>query len=511
MALFLKIPFESNDKHMKKVLLLVLTASIGGLVAVGAYKLVEDDSKTAFGQRQPVQFASIPGSPESSVAGVDFTTAASMVTPAVVHIKTTYEPQASAQTYDPFRDFFGDKGFHDFFGERGQRGPSQGSGSGVIIASDGYIITNNHVVREADKIEVILNDNRSYSAKVIGIDPNTDLALIKVNESGLPFVTYGNSDNVKVGQWVLAVGNPFNLTSTVTAGIVSAKGRNINIIGSNDPGKKLFPIESFIQTDAAVNPGNSGGALINTNGELIGINTAIASQTGSYAGYSFAIPVNIAKKVMNDLLEFGTVQRAFLGVSIQDITAKLAEEKDLADTKGVYIAEVSEGGSADAAGIKSGDVVKKIGDVTINTSAELQEQIGLYRPGDQLNVTLVRAKKEKILKVLLKNEAKNFEVVKKDATEMMEKLGAELESLSSAEKKGLRVAAGVKIAKIKAGKFLSNGIREGFIITKLDNKAVSSPEDIENILSVKANNMLAVEGFYPTNPNSTYIFSFSIK
>lgn len=502
-----------KSNNMKKLGLLVLAAGIGGFTALGVYKLLEKDTPLSFEERQKASFVNYRSS--GTVDGpLDFTQAAAIATPAVVHIKTTYE-QVSAQGggnqfyFDPFRDFFG--GADPFGGGgRAQRGPAMGSGSGVIISNDGYIVTNNHVVKDADKIEVVLNDKRSYPAKVIGRDPNTDLALIKINEKNLAFLPYGNSDDVKVGEWVLAVGNPFNLTSTVTAGIVSAKGRNINIIGSEDPGVK-FPIESFIQTDAAVNPGNSGGALINTKGELIGINTAIASQTGSFSGYSFAVPVNIAKKVMDDLLEFGAVQRAFLGVTITDVNANLAEEKNIKQLQGVYVQAVAADGAAEGAGIKTGDVIIKVGGVTVNTVAELQEQIGRHRPGDNVPVILIRDSKEKALNVVLKNEDKTYAAIKKIPSEVLNSLGAELENLSAAEKKTMRTETGVKVGSLRAGKLQQNGIRTGFVITKIDNKAVKTKEEAENVLANKDSDMITLEGFYPQNSNSKYIFSFSIK
>src|SRR3954462_3571910 len=333
---------------MKKIIGAFVIASIGGFTALGIDHFMEPkvQSNYQLGYQTPVKYVNMPGSVLES--GIDFTTAADLSIHAVVNVKTTYPLETSNQyMYDPFRDFFG------------QRAPQQqqapmSTGSGVIISQDGYIVTNNHVVDNAEKIEVTLNDKRSYTAEVIGKDPSTDLALLKIKENNLPFINYGNSDDVKVGEWVLAVGNPFNLTSTVTAGIISAKARNINIL-ANDPSKGQNAVESYLQTDAAVNPGNSGGALVNTKGELVGINSAIASNTGSYTGYSFAIPVNLARKVVADLLEFGEVQRAFIGVSIADLDGKLAKEKSINEIKGVYVKGVVEGGSGAEAGIREGD------------------------------------------------------------------------------------------------------------------------------------------------------------
>ncbi len=337
---------------MKKLLSTLLIASIGGGSAL--YIQQKFFKEQNFAEHQitytaPVKFTS--SSNAFSSTAPDFVNAAEASVNTVVHVTTQTQTQDQLN-YDPFHQFF-------YGNQQPQQRIQQGSGSGVIIAKDGYIVTNNHVVAGADKIEVILNDKRTYTAELVGTDPQTDLALLKIKEKDLPFLPYGNSDNVKVGEWCLAIGNPFNLNSTITAGIISAKGRNINIL-ENDPAHGVFPIESFIQTDAAVNPGNSGGALVSTNGDLIGINSAIASQNGAYIGYSFAIPVNIVKKVVADLAEFGTVQRAFIGVSIRDIDSKLAEEKSLKDLKGVYVNGLTENGSAEQAGITLGDVITKI-------------------------------------------------------------------------------------------------------------------------------------------------------
>ncbi|MBA3706022.1 MAG: trypsin-like peptidase domain-containing protein, partial [Bacteroidetes bacterium] len=339
---------------MKKIVSSFLIASIGGLTALGLNHMLEDKVTSPSSQisyQAPVKYVNLPKTTAEN--SIDFTAAADMTVHSVVNVKTIYprESQQNQYFYDPFRDFFG------------QHSPQQqeapmATASGVIISQDGYIVTNNHVVSGANKVEVTLNDKRSYTAEVIGKDPTSDLALLKIKESNLPFMTYGNSDNVKVGEWVLAVGNPFNLTSTVTAGIISAKARSVGIL-NNDPAKDLNPVESYLQTDAAVNPGNSGGALVNTKGELIGINSAIASNTGSYTGYSFAIPVNMARKVVADLLEFGEVQRAFIGVSIRDLDSKLASEKSINEIKGVYVNGLTVGGSGEEAGIIEGDVITK--------------------------------------------------------------------------------------------------------------------------------------------------------
>jgi serine protease Do len=502
-----------KNSTMRKIGIIILAACVGGFVALGAYKLFEPNTTSSFDTKQslPVSNVNLPNEGLENTT-LDFRAVAAMATPAVVHIKTTYQNPVANNTpfIDPFHDFFGD-GFEDFFGRRMPKGPVKGSGSGVIIAEDGYIITNNHVIKDADDIEVVMNNKKSYKGKVIGKDPNTDLALLKIEEKSLPFLKFGNSDEVMVGEWVLAVGNPFNLTSTVTAGIVSAKGRSINIIGNEDPGVK-FPIESFIQTDAAVNPGNSGGALINTRGELVGINTAIASRTGSYAGYSFAVPVNLAKKVMDDLLEFGTVQRAFLNVTIRDINSEFANEKSLGSTSGVYVEDVLPDGAADAAGVKKGDVILSINSTAVNSVSELQEQIARYRPGDNIKVKVNRDGKEKDMNVVLKNVEKTFAAIRKTPSAMLDALGVEFQDLSPSDKKQLNLSNGVKVANVKTGgQMARNGIKSGFIITKIDNKLVKDKGDAELLLAEKEGDMISVEGLYPQNPNSRYIFSFGIK
>jgi Do/DeqQ family serine protease len=486
---------------MKKYIVIFAAAAIGGFSSLAAYKALEgnDAGTTRLGEGAPTMVRYTSATPPES--GIDFTTAADMTVHSVVHVKTTYQQtQSSSNMFDPFRDFFGDGG-GGFNFQFPNQGPQQGSGSGVIISEDGYIITNNHVVDGADKVDVTLNDNRSYKATVIGTDPNTDLALIKVNEKGLPFINFGNSDDVKVGQWVLAVGNPFNLTSTVTAGIVSAKGRNINIL-ENNPGAGKYPIESFIQTDAAVNPGNSGGALVNTKGELIGINSAIASQTGSFAGYSFAIPVNIVRKVANDLLEFGEVQRAFLGVSIQNITSDFADEKGIKDIVGVYISGVSPDGAAADAGLKEGDVILKINGIDVNSTSGLQEQVARNRPGDKITVTYRRSGSVKDVSVTLKNKDGGVAYVK---TEKGSALGADFEVLSKEEKAKLKLTSGIKVTKINSGRLRSYGIKEGFVITEVNSKPVNTIAELQDAFD-SAKGRVMIRGVYPDGTKAYYSF-----
>ena len=485
---------------MKKIVSIFLIAGIGGITSLGLSRLFENKTTNATSQIQyqpPIKFVNMAGAPETAI---DFTSAAELSVHAVVHVKTTY-PLESAQnqyySYDPFRDFFGQRS------PQHQEAP-MATGSGVIISQDGYIVTNNHVVDGAEKVEITLNDKRAYVAEVIGKDPTTDLALLKIKETSLPYMSYGNSDNVKVGEWVLAVGNPFNLTSTVTAGIISAKARNINIL-DGDPSKGISAVESYLQTDAAVNPGNSGGALVNTKGELVGINSAIASNTGSYTGYSFAIPVNLARKVVADLLEFGEVQRGFIGVSIRDLDDKLAKEKSINEIKGVYVNGITPGGSGEEAGIKEGDVITKIGEVDVNNVPELQEQVSRFRPGNKINVTLKRNNQEKVMSLVLKNKNGNTDVVEKPKIEVVSTLGATFEGINNDDMKKLGIENGLKVTKLTAGKFLSAGIKEGFIITSVDKKRINSVDDIKGALESKKGGVL-IEGVYPNGMRAYYGF-----
>jgi Do/DeqQ family serine protease len=391
---------------------------------------------------------------------------------------------------DPFYDFF--------FGNpyRNQPAKPMATGSGVIISDDGFIVTNNHVINNAEKVYVVLNDNREFEADVIGKDPNTDIALLKVNEKNLPFIYYGNSDDIKVGEWVLAVGNPFSLTSTVTAGIVSAKGRSINILNEK------FAIESFIQTDAAVNPGNSGGALVNVEGDLIGINTAIASNTGSYTGYSFAVPVNIVKKVVADLLEFGEVQRAFIGVVIDNVNSDLATKKGINTTRGVYVTGLNPGGAAEEAGIKEGDVIISIGNNQVNNIPELQEMVGRYRPGDKVDVRVIRNNKEITIPVVLKNKNGDTRLVRRSEAVALE-LGAEFSPVSDKEREKLKINNGIKVTNIRDGKLRAIGIKEGFIITHIGEKPVNSVDDITQSMKNDRKGFL-IEGVYPNGTRAYY-------
>jgi len=343
-----------------------------------------------------------------------------------------------------------------------------------------------------------LNDKRTFPAKIIGTDPTTDISLLKIDAENLLFISYGNSDDLKIGEWVLAVGNPFNLTSTVTAGIVSAKARNINILSQN------FAIESFIQTDAAVNPGNSGGALVNTRGELVGINTAIASKTGSYIGYSFAIPVNIVKKIIADIIEFGEVQRAYIGISIQDIDADKAKELGLDKIVGVYVSGATEGGAAKEAGINEGDIITNIGQLPVNSVAELQEQVSKYRPGDKIDVSVVRQSKKKHFEVLLRNKNGNTSIVKTETNEVSV-LGCKLQDITPGDKRNLQIRGGEKIVEIGQGKLMKAGVRKGFIITSINRLAVYHVDDFINIINNTQGGVF-IEGVYPNGLTAYYAF-----
>ncbi len=410
-------------------------------------------------------------------AGPDFVSASENTINSVVHV-TTKVVQTSFQR-DLFQEFFYGPGA----GGREYKQYGSGSGSGVIISSQGYIVTNNHVIENASEIEVILNDNSKYTAKLVGTDPSTDIAVLKIEGTGFQPIPLGNSDDLHIGEWVLAVGNPFNLTSTVTAGIVSAKARNINLL-ANRNSQDVVPIESFIQTDAAVNPGNSGGALVNTKGELVGINTAIASQTGSYAGYSFAVPVNLVEKVMKDIIDYGIVQRGFLGVQIADISQEIKETNNLPNTKGVYISKVTPDGSADAAGIKDGEVILKIGTKEVNSVAELQEEIGKRRPGDKVTLTLRKKDGDEMIKeLILRNQDGDTKLISKEEISKNYALGATFAELTSKEKKELNIGYGVKITSLNAGKLKSIGLQQGMVITKVNNDPVETIEELTNKLN----------------------------
>src|SRR5690554_2532077 len=467
---------------------------IGGAIPLAAFlmfntynsNLSTENSLTTI-EQHAIPISKVNLLPSEIDSKLDFTKASEQSVHSVVHVKTKVE--RSYVQRDPFFEFFYGPGA----GGKERKQYGMGSGSGVIVSKDGYIVTNNHVIQDASEIEVTLNDNTSYTARIIGTDPSTDLAVLKIDAPNLQAMPIANSDDVKVGQWVLAVGNPFNLNSTVTAGIISATARNINIIGSNSGNKDIMPIESFIQTDAAVNPGNSGGALINTRGELIGINTAIASQTGNYAGYSFAIPSQLVTKVMRDIIDYGIVQRSFLGVQISEITQELANEKNLTNTKGIYVAGVNKDSGADMAKIKEGDVILKVGTKEVNSISELQAEIGRRRPGDIVVLTLDREGKTITKDVVLKDLDGNTSLISKDEIDSHTALGATFVELTKAEKKELNIKNGVKISSITTGKLRSVGLTKGIIITKVNNEEVSSVKQLLSYLKSNENRGILLE------------------
>ena len=466
---------------MKTKLRILGLGVLGGMIPLGMYVFFAQNNETSLSDQvidgNSDYYARAASMYANPMMTENFVDASESTINSVVHVTTKVVKTTIQQ--DPFFEFFygpgsGNKEFKQY---------GSGSGSGVIVSSEGFIVTNNHVIDNASEIEVILNDNSKYTAHVVGADPSTDVAILKINAPNLKPIALGNSDDLRIGEWVLAVGNPFNLTSTVTAGIVSAKARNINLLTDRTQ-NNVVPIESFIQTDAAVNPGNSGGALVNTKGELVGINTAIASQTGSYSGYSFAIPVNLVNKVMRDLIDFGVVQRGFLGIQIADISQEIKEKNNLPSLKGVFVSKVNEDGSADKAGMKDGAVILKVGMKEVNSVASLQEEIGKRRPGDKVALT-VRNKKgsEEVLEVVLRNSSGETNLLSKNEITKNSALGATFTNLTDKEKKELNVSYGVKIKTLNTGKLKGLGLEEGMIITKINNEPVESVEQLTTKLS----------------------------
>lgn len=468
---------------------LVVASIFGGLIALGGFVIFNNDEPQydTFEERQNVKFtsATLDTTGYDIPDGLNFVQSAKLVTPGVVHVRSTVE-QSESQYRHPWEDMFG---------YPGQNQPRQASGSGVIISDDGYIATNNHVIANSTEVEITLYDNRKYDAKVIGADPNTDLALLKIDEKDLPFIRFGDSDRVQIGEWVLAVGNPFNLTSTVTAGIVSAKARNIQT-----PGRSQYGIEAYIQTDAAVNPGNSGGALVNLRGELIGINTLIQSNTGSFTGYSFAVPVSLIKKVMNDLKEFGTVQRALLGISIRDVNADDAEKLELDEVQGVFVNGVNGNSAAEEAGIEEGDVIVSIENKSVKNVSELQESVAVKKPGDKIKVAYIRNGKEKTTVATLKNMAGDVGIVRVEGTVIE---GATCAEIGDELKEGLDIHGGIQLNDINNGKWKDAGIRSGFIITSIDKRKVSSINELMTALANREGGTL-IGGVYPDGESAYY-------
>lgn len=464
---------------MKKMMALILISALGGALTLGTYILFFDNSQVKIDEISNSGIKTVATNYiGTSAENTDFTVAAEKTLNAVVHVKNTMYKTIK----DPFAEFFYGEGY-------GTKQYSQiGTGSGVIIAADGYVVTNNHVIKNATDIEVTLNNKRTYKAKLIGADPISDIALLKIDANNLAYITLGDSDGVKVGEWVLAVGNPYNLTSTVTAGIISAKGRDLD--GTSN-------IDSFIQTDAAVNAGNSGGALVNIRGELIGINTAISSMTGSFIGYSFAIPSNIAKKVIEDLMEFGNVQRAILGVNGVELDNEMADKLNIENTSGFYISNVVENSGAQKAGLKANDVIVKLDNVKISTFSDLNGYISTKKPNDVVDVAFLRNGKM---------QHANVRLIKQDVAKVSA-LGLALENLTSAELKKLNISNGVRIVAITNKELMYYGVKVGYIITSIDNNKVISVEDVNNMIANKSSgDVLRIEMLNLDGEAERYIF-----
>lgn len=502
---------------LKQVLAIVgISATTTLLCFLGFTKWTKLNNNVDNNAKLPGNYASfINGNAPAST--IDFTPAATAASPAVVHIKTKTNAKKvdsgnQPRQKNPFFDFFGDDNFGDFFGGPRVIPEQRASGSGVLITADGYIVTNNHVVNGADELTVTLTNKKTYKAKVIGADPSSDLAVIKIEESGLPYLVYGNSDDVKLGQWVLAIGYPLNLDVTITAGIISAKNRSIDI---NARQTDKPTVESFLQTDAAVNQGNSGGALVNTNGELVGINSAIMSPTGSYAGYSYAIPVNIVKKVVTDIVKFGTVQRAYLGVSMAQEELSDEQIKKLETDlnvkykagEGVLITTVLDGGAAKASGIKAGDVVTKFNNFPIKSAPELQEQVSRFKPGDKVTITLKRNGKEMPIEVVLKAKIGTNDLSK--SSKMAEKLGGKLETVDKSIAQKNDIEGGVIIKELGAGVLSKSRIEKGFVITSVNEEEVKNVEEFYEAIK-KSNGTLKLSGFYP-GYYGTYAFIINLN
>jgi serine protease Do len=475
----------------------ILMAFLGAVIALFAYSRIQ-------GKRSPVTTngssnaelkrteALLTSLSDQQAQPVDLTFAAELTVPTVVHVHTVSTVENEGD--NPIMQWF-------YGNQYNKPQKVSGWGSGVIISSDGYIITNNHVIEDADNIEVTLNDNRKFKAEVIGRDPSTDIAVLKIKADNLPFIKYGDSDRLKLGEWVLAVGNPFNLTSTVTAGIVSAKGRNLQLINSD------YSIEAYIQTDAALNMGNSGGALVNTKGELVGITSAIISPSGAYAGNSFAIPINIVRKVVDDLRKYGEVQRAIIGVRISEVTQDDADKLKLPEVSGAKIADVTKNGAAESAGLKANDVIVKLDGVSVATPAELQEQVGKHRPGDRVNITYLRNGKEFTVPLVLKNLAGNTSIVKPGSDEQMMGVvyGARFEALSSSDKSKYNIDYGVKVSEVNSGKFKDIGLKKGYIILNVNGHKVKSAADVREAASNEGG-LQSIEGIQPDGTFFSYTY-----
>lgn len=469
---------KKTIKDMKRnlFLYLFLTVLVSGITSLAVINFKGKSSKVYYYPEGDTPVVRASFSPHEFP---DFTFAAENAVKAVVHVKVT--KKSSSQPYSLF-DFF--------YGQPSAPRIMEGSGSGVIISGDGFIVTNNHVIEGADEIQVTLENNQSFSAKLVGSDPVTDIALLKIEAQNLPLIPYGDSDALRLGEWVLAIGNPYNLRSTVTAGIVSAKARSMPSFEGD------FKIEAFIQTDAAVNQGNSGGALINTRGELVGINTAIASRTGAFTGYSFAVPVTIVRKIVEDIKSFGSVQRAMLGISMQEIDGNLQKEKNLKDTKGVFIAEVVKGSPADKAGVKESDVLVSINGVRVNSAPAVQEQISRYRPKDKITVEIFREGKQKELSVVLEGRDAQIAKLEDSRTGVLRLYGAELKDAPKDKLEKLGLKSGVEVLTVSGGKFSDAGIQEGFIITHVNQMPVRNVQEMQSVIQ-RSRRSLLIEGVYP--------------
>ena len=478
---------------MKKGLLIVALAALaGGLTSYAVVKGMSNGQVTVIEQNEGAHFRTVNLSQDN---WPDFTYAAESAVDAVVYVKVTSSAPAVQQAPNSIFDFF--FGFPE--GGAPQQRERVGSGSGVIIREDGYIDTNNHVIDGATKIEVTLNTNQTYPATLIGTDPATDIALLKIEAQGLPIIPFGDSDKLRLGEWVIAIGSPYDLRSTITAGIVSAKGRSMpNYTGE-------FKIESFIQTDAAVNPGNSGGALVDKAGNLVGINTAIISKTGSYTGYSFAVPSNIVRKIAYDLMDFGSVKRAVLGIVMQPIDDKIAEDLKLSSRNGVYINEVSKSGAADEAGIKAGDVLIAIDSTRITNSASVLEAVSRFSPGDKAKVTVIRDGKEQVFEVTFKGTSQETGTLSDDGSVAF--YGASIKAASEETLSKFGIKHGVEIVELGPGKIMEAGATEGFIIQYVNDQPVKTPQDVIDIVK-KSKRAVFIQGITPSG--RTGYFGFGV-
>ena len=497
----------------KQILAVVLISATTAVGSMWGYQKISTSNTYVYSQQQPSNQTKIPSNYAGYFDGVnnspvDFTQAASAAIPATVHIKTKAVRQAgnNLPRRSPFGDLFG-MDWDDIFGDRARSIPQMASGSGAIISEDGYIVTNNHVIDGADEITVTLSNKKSFTAKLVAADPSSDLAVIKIEAKGLPFLIYGNSDELKVGQWVIAVGYPLTLQTTVTAGIISAKGRTLDI----NSRQSKTPVESFIQTDAAVNPGNSGGPLISTDGKLIGINSAIASPTGAYAGYSFTIPVNIVRKIVADLMKFGTVQRAYLGIQYapDNISDEAKKQIGVTDTEGIYVTDVPSGGAAFQAGLRKGDVITKINGIPVYSGADMVGQIATHRPGDKITVSYLRNGKEVTTPITLRNSTGTTDIVK---TSVLDKLNADLQSLSKEQAKELGVKGGVVVKSFSDNSaFSRTRMQEGFVILKVDGTAVTSVDEFRKALEAAGKNSVKLEGVYPGYSDGVFTYPLRLS